>query len=254
MSIWKPTRKLLAAIKNLRWYDQRLLHQLWEERHLARVFARFGVDCVFDVGANYGQYATMLRRKVGFEGLICSFEPIPAAAAALRERARADKRWIVEEVALAATDGHATFNVMRSSQFSSLSEARHDDTGRFRDENSVSEVITVRSESLGSAFARLQAAHGFARPFLKLDTQGFDVRIVEGGRAVMDRFVGLQSELAIKKLYADSVDFRRAIDVYEGCGFELSAFVPNNEGHFPQLMETDCIMVRLDTKPSASAA
>jgi hypothetical protein len=42
------------------------------------------------------------------------------------------------------------------------------------------------------------------------------------------------------------VDFRSAITLYEECGFHLSAFVPNNVGHFPQLIETDCIMVRDD--------
>jgi hypothetical protein len=39
------------------------------------------------------------------------------------------------------------------------------------------------------------------------------------------------------------MDFREAIALYESCGFTLSSFVPNNEGHFPILVETDCIMI-----------
>jgi hypothetical protein len=92
----------------------------------------------------------------------------------------------------------------------------------------------------------LQAEHQFKRPFLKLDTQGFDVRIVQAGAPVVKEFIGLQSEMAVAKLYADSVDFRDALRVYEQSGFVLSAFVPNNAGHFPRLIETDCIMVRAD--------
>jgi hypothetical protein len=69
-------------------------------------------------------------------------------------------------------------------------------------------------------------------------------RVIREERAV--RFVGLQSELAVKKLYTNSVDFRSAITLYGECGFQLSAFVPNNAGYFPQLIETDCIMVRDD--------
>lgn len=245
MNPWRPIRRVLAALKNARLYDERLLHQLWERKQLEKVFAHFAVDCVFDVGANYGQYATMLRRKVGYRGLLVSFEPIPAAAAALRDAARGDPLWIVEELALGASDGEATFNVMRSSQFSSLSTARHDETERFRDENVLQTAIRVRTETLATAYARLVAKHRFVRPFLKLDTQGFDVRVVQSGGEALRRFVGLQSELAVKKLYADSVDFREAIGIYESLGLELSAFVPNNEGHFPQLMEMDCIMVRL---------
>jgi hypothetical protein len=92
----------------------------------------------------------------------------------------------------------------------------------------------------------LRAEYGFERPFLKMDTQGFDVKIVKASAHVMREFVGLQSELAIAKLYTDSVDFREAITEYERCGFSLSAFVPNNAGHFPYLLETDCVMIRSD--------
>ena len=38
-------------------------------------------------------------------------------------------------------------------------------------------------------------------------------------------------------------DFRDAITLYERCGFSLSSFVPNNSGHFPLLVEMDCIMI-----------
>lgn len=223
---------------------QSQLHRLWEEVHLREVFARFHVDCVFDVGANYGQYARMLRQQVGFEGLIVSFEPVPAAAAALRRKSRNDPRWIVEEIALSSGDGQQQFNVMQDSQFSSLSEPRHDEVDVFRRSNAVATVVTVKTETLVSAYNRLHAAHGFDRPFLKLDTQGCDVDIVSQARTVMQNFIGLQSELAVKRLYRNSIDFRDALRTYEGCGFGLSAFVPNNSGHFPRLIETDCIMIR----------
>lgn len=135
---------------------------------------------------------------------------------------------------------------MAGSQFSSLSTPRHDEIGRFKQVNRVERSVTVRTERLESALRRLSAAHHFRRPFLKLDTQGFDATIVAAGRDVMHRFVGLQSELAVKKLYAHSMDYREALTIYEQCGFELSAFVANNEGHFPRMMETDCIMIRAD--------
>ena len=67
--------------------------------------------------------------------------------------------------------------------------------------------------------------------------------MVRSGGAVLSAFVGLQSELAIKPLYRESIDFRDAISIYRDLGFELSAIVPNNAGHFPLLMECDCIMI-----------
>ncbi|MCB0939727.1 MAG: FkbM family methyltransferase [Mycobacterium sp.] len=222
------------------------MYELWEVDHLQQLFKYFDVDCVFDVGANAGQYATMLREKVGYKGLVVSFEPDPVVAAELARKAEGQHRWVVEDLAISTEDGTAQFNVMKESEFSSLSAPRHDEVDLFRELNQVCTTVTVRTENLATTVGRLRGQFGFSRPFLKLDTQGFDTQIVCAAPQAVRTFVGLQSELAIKKLYTDSVDFREAITVYEECGFELSALVPNNAGHFPRLIEVDCIMVRAD--------
>jgi hypothetical protein len=135
---------------------------------------------------------------------------------------------------------------MAESQFSSLSNPSHDQVSLLSQLNRIERTVLVPTESLPTAFRRLQRKHGFKRPFLKLDTQGFDVEIVRHGKEVLPNFVGLQSELSIKKIYEHSVNYSEAIKVYDDLGFTLSAFVPNNAGHFPLLIETDCIMVRTE--------
>ncbi|NNK63551.1 MAG: FkbM family methyltransferase [Gemmatimonadetes bacterium] len=237
---------LTGQLRQLRLIRLDCLHQVWEVEHLKKVFETFDVDCVFDVGANYGQYAEMLRKKVGYRGLIVSFEPIPDAVDHLRKLAARDPRWRVEQVALSNTSGEQAFNIMAESQFSSLSSPRHDETVLFRDKNTIRNSIPVKTETLSRAYARLRAELGFIRPFLKLDTQGYDVEIVRSGAEVLPDFIGLQSELAVRKLYEHSVDFVEALAEYRSHGFTLTAFVPNNGGHFPQLIETDCIMLRSD--------
>ncbi len=226
--------------------DSRRLYAKWEQLHLKKLLDFLDVDCVFDIGANQGQYAEMLRNRANYKGYIFSFEPNPHDAAVVRKRAQRDSKWIVSELAISDKDGSAEFHIMNASQFSSLSMPKHDDVQLFAQMNAVSETITVRTERLETTLRRLQAQYGFARPFLKMDTQGYDVHIFKGSSSVVREFVGLQSELAIAKLYADSVDFREAIAEYERHGFTLSALVPNNAGHFPILVESDCIMVRSD--------
>lgn len=222
------------------------LHGLWEISHLKKTLIHCKVDCIFDIGANFGQYATMLRNDVGYKGVIISFEPMPEAATHLRKIARLDPLWFVEEIALSDENCDKSFNIMKGHQFSSLSQPIHSEVENFVSTNKVVKELRVKSETLSSVYTRLEKEHNFKRPFLKMDTQGYDVKVFRSGKEIVHHFIGLQSELAIKRIYKDSVDFREAVTEYEAYGFSLSSFVPNNAGHFPKLIETDCIMIRDD--------
>jgi len=215
--------------------------ELVEAEQLRRFLREFRVDCVFDVGANTGQYAARLRRG-GYDGLIISFEPLPQAASEVTKAAQRDSKWILKPLAL---DSHArtvNFNVMKHSQFSSLHEPDHSSTAAFVDENCVVEQLTIQTQTIASIYPALQAEHGFTRPFLKMDTQGHDVQVVQGAAAYISKFVGLQSELGLTTLYKGARDFHEALDYYRTLGFKLSALMPNNAGSFPDLNEVDCLM------------
>jgi len=226
--------------------DQNKLGPLFEQSHLRRLLHELNVDCVFDVGANAGQYATMLRRKAHYSGRIVSFEPLPREFDVLKQSSRDDELWTVDPSGVTAQGGPQSFHVMASSQFSSFAGASSADTDLFMNSTQIEHTIPVETVTLAAAYEKYQQRFGFKRPFLKLDTQGLDTEILRGNHEVLKNFVGLQSELSIKKLYDKSVDFRDALTLYEDLGFELSALVPNNAGHFPVLVEIDCIMIRRD--------
>jgi FkbM family methyltransferase len=235
--------KAISKVRRIRLIDTRDLYKYWEEESLRKFFFQYQPDCVFDVGANLGQYAAMLRQKVNYKGLLISFEPIPSAAAKLMELSKNDENWIVYDHAISTSDGEQEFNIMAASQFSSLSTPIYSDVKLFNEMNRATSTISVKTETLATALNRLREKHGFKHPFLKLDTQGWDTEIVRSSREAVSQFIGMQSELSIKKIYAHSMDFREAIALYESCGFTLSSFVQNNEGHFPILVETDCLMI-----------
>lgn len=237
-------KRVLSFLSDYRIINLRNLYASWEEYHLTRFLKHFEVDCVFDVGANVGQYATMLRHKAGYKGLIISFEPIPDAILKLKNKSKYDPKWIIEDHVLSTYNGFQKFHIMEGSQFSSLSEPSNSDTDIYKNKNKISKTIEVKCETLERAFIRLKKEFGFKKPFLKLDTQGYDLEIVSSSEGILSEFVGLQSELAIKKLYEKSTDFKDTLSKYEQYGFKLSAFVPNNVGSFPSLIEIDCIMYR----------
>jgi len=188
----------------------------------------------------------MIRKDVGFKGIIISFEPNPDACTALSRKADRDSRWFVENVALSDTVGDVAFNVMHASQFSSLQSPLLTETDRFAAPNTVERTIQVKSDTLAAVLPGLQGTIGFARPFLKMDTQGHDAAVIRGAGACCGTFLGLQSELSVMRIYENSLDYRESIALYESLGFRLCALLANNRGHFPMLIEMDCIMLRAD--------
>jgi FkbM family methyltransferase len=215
--------------------------ELVELEQLERFLAAFRVDCVFDVGANSGQYAIRLR-SIGFEGRIISFEPNPDLANDLLNASKDDKQWTVKEMALDSESRAVNFNIMKRSTFSSLLEPDHSQTAIFADMNVVERQIQINTTTLKRVLPELQKQFGFTRPFLKMDTQGNDLAVMQGAGDLADTFVGLQSELSLTSLYKGAPTFYESLEFYRGLGFLLSALVPNNAGHFPNLNEVDCIM------------
>jgi FkbM family methyltransferase len=204
--------------------------RLDEERCLRKLFKHLGVDCVFDVGANVGQYGRMLRDYVGYEGRIISFEPNPDAFTKLETEVDGDELWQAENFALGESDHEAEFNAFT-----------HSDLGSFRDladsahapKNFQQTRILVQVRTLATYFAEAQRQLDFERPFLKLDTQGFDLEVAKGAGAALSRFVGLQSEIAFQPTYAGAPDYRTALDFYAAAGFVLTRLVPINDVSFP---------------------
>tara|TARA_R110000787_G_scaffold32357_11_gene85468 strand:- start:2574 stop:3320 length:747 start_codon:yes stop_codon:yes gene_type:complete len=219
------------------------VHQYPEIQALKRFLSTFAVDCLFDVGANRGQYATMLRKDAGYRGLILSFEPNPDVFAELQRHAASDRQWHVFNMALSDFDGTASFNIMAADQFSSLKAPSAEQDAIFADRNKVTKTVEMQCCRLGSVLPDLQAQHGFARPFLKMDTQGHDLSVCEGAGDALAQMLGIQTELGVRSIYEGGTGYRAMIDWLEARAFVPSAFFANNKGHFPLLVEMDGIFV-----------
>ncbi|MEA3541555.1 MAG: FkbM family methyltransferase [Pseudomonadota bacterium] len=219
------------------------VHQYPEVQALRRFLAAFAVDCLFDVGANRGQYATMARRDAGYKGLILSFEPNPDIFAPLARRAAGDPRWHVFNMALSDFDGAASFNIMAADQFSSLKRPSGEQDAIFADRNKVTKTVDMQCRRLDTLLPELVARHGFARPFLKMDTQGHDLSVCEGAGDAIGRMLGVQTELGVRPIYEGGAGYREMIDWLDARDFAPSAFFANNKGHFPLLVEMDGIFV-----------
>ena len=219
------------------------LDRFAQARYLARLFETLAIDCVLDVGANRGQYRDFLRQEVSYTGWVISFEPVPALGAHLAQRAQADPRWQVEPVALGATPGTATLNVMASDTFSSFLAPNAAGAAMFATRNRVAEQAEVPVHTLDARLPDLLARTGCSRPYLKLDTQGYDLAVIEGAATCLPKILALQTEASVTPIYEDAPDFATVIRQLEARGFALSGMFPNNPDHFPRMIEFDCHML-----------
>jgi hypothetical protein len=85
------------------------------------------------------------------------------------------------------------------------------------------------------------------RPYLKLDTQGYDLEAFAGlGERARD-VVAMQSELALVEIYEGMPRLPEALRAYEAAGFEVTAMYPvSRELRTARVLEYDCVMVRAD--------
>jgi len=210
---------------------------LSQERHLLELFARHKVDGVIDVGANRGQYVRRLR-EAGYEGPILSFEPVPEAFAELAAMSQRDARWEARNVAVADEPGTLSMNVAASSSVSSFLTPTVEYTRVY------SGMEVQRQEQV--AVVSLDTVEiPFQRPFLKTDTQGFDLRVLDGARTLLShRVVGVQVELSVIPIYEAMPDFLDVIAGMRQRGFTLTGMFPVETDGAMRVYEFDGVFVR----------
>jgi FkbM family methyltransferase len=183
----------------------------------------YAIDTVLDVGANEGQFAEELRNEVRFGGRICSFEPLSTAFARLQARAARDPSWDVFRVALGDEPGTATLNVAGNSQSSSLLAMLPEHVAAAPASSYVgTEEVTV--DVLDAVFDDL-CAPGH-RVLLKIDTQGYEGRVLAGARDSLTRIQLVQLEMPLRPLYAGELSFVELHQRMREDGFRLVALEP----------------------------
>ncbi|MGV9455466.1 FkbM family methyltransferase [Streptomyces sp. NPDC003635] len=216
-------------------------------QHVAAMLELYGVNCVLDVGANRGQYAKRLRRH-GYRGRIVSFEPTREAYDRLSDAAANDPDWRVHHCGLGREDTTAEIHVGWNTMNSLLPAS---DYGRDR----YKRFHTTRTEEI--RVRRLDAVLDEAldglsdpRPFLKMDTQGYDLEVFAGAGERIADFVGLQSEVAVLRLYEGSPAMSEALATYEDGGFEITGMYPvTREAATGRVVEFDVVMMRAKAAP-----
>lgn len=194
-----------------------------EEARLVAMLSAHGVNLVFDVGANVGQFAMMLR-KAGYGGRIVSFEALSTAYEQLLANRDNDPLWdVAPRAAIGGEDGEVEVHLSGNSVSSSVLNML--DAHKTASPGSAyvgSEMVPLRRlDALAPDYLRSGGAL-----FIKIDTQGYEDRVLQGATGILDRAVGVQLELSLVPLYSGQKLYREMQEQLEAMGFELWGMTP----------------------------
>lgn len=173
------------------------------------------VDLVVDIGANDGRYIDEIR-EAGWQGQIVSFEPQPAVFERLKKRMESNSNWRGYQIGLGSSDASLTMNSYGLDVLSSFLEMKEGDQTV-----ELIEVPVRRPDSLLE-----EVWNKCQRPFVKIDTQGFEMEILRGFGSRINEVIGWQIELSVTPFYEGQPKMEEVISCMRDNGFSLWRILP----------------------------
>ena len=185
---------------------------------LASTLNLFNVDLVLDVGANTGQFAEEIRRD-GYKGSIISFEPVKIAYDQLVKSKKRDNNWtIYKRCAIGAEEGEVEINIagnLASSSILEMMEAHL--TAAPYSKYIGKEIVPISTlDNISHNFIER-----YKKPFLKIDTQGYESKVLDGAKDLLPLLSGVFLELSLVNLYDGQLLWLDLIKRLENQGFTL---------------------------------
>src|SRR5260370_1323087 len=171
--------------------------------------------CVIDVGESGGLSAPFAGKSY-IEAIL--FEPDARAAVDLRDEPRIPRGSTrILTSPLANKKGPIRFHLARDQECSSCLEPNMHFLSRFPNPTRFEtvETIELNAETLDQQIGRADP------DFIKLDVQGTEGEIIEGGGWCFERTIGAILEVEFEPLYRDQKLFPDVHHVMSAAGFEL---------------------------------
>ncbi len=196
----------------------KVVDQFNNSYRLVLAFKEKNIDCVFDVGANEGQFSKELRHY-GFEGKILSFEPILSAHKKLLKNSNKDNKWeVYKPVALGNQNKDNLINISKNSVSSSILDINAEHVENAPDSIFV-EKQSIKERKLDDIFTELNIKE--KNLFLKIDTQGYEFKVIQGAEKIIKEFKGILVEVSLSQLYEGQKNWLDIIEFIKSKGFSL---------------------------------
>ena len=207
---------------------------------LSRQLSLRFIDNVIDIGANQGQFASPLF-SAGYNGSITSFEPLLIPHKKLKKLAEKNPRWFVaDRVAVGAEIGIVEINISQNLVSSSILPILVDHTSaapnsKYMGRESISMI------TLDSFFIKKP----MNRPFIKIDTQGYEMQVLKGCANSLKDASGVLVEVSIASLYEGQADYITLLSFLRDAGFDIWAVNPGfRDPSSGRLLQFDALFFR----------
>jgi FkbM family methyltransferase len=179
-----------------------------------------GIETIFDVGANTGQFARVIHELLP-KAYIYSFEPLGDCFTELQKTMTGVKNFQAFNTALAERDGEAEFYRSAWSPSSSLLRMKELHKQLFPFSAGESRE-TVQLRRLDDFIGKLRIENEI---LVKLDVQGAEDKVIGGGQGLLKRAKFLIVETSVATLYDGQPLFGEILKLLESQGFTYKGVV-----------------------------
>jgi FkbM family methyltransferase len=213
------------------------------------IIKQYNIKTIFDVGANIGEFAEIMR-DAGYKQQIISFEPRKEAFSELSLKALKDSIWKCVNIALGDTNCTSIINIAGNNTSSSLLEMKklHTDIKPHSKYIGKEEIIVKKLDSV--IFDYIDKNEEI---YLKIDTQGFEKQILVGAEKSIPNIRIVQLEMSLVELYEGSPLIYEMIPFLESKDFFLCSIERGfHDKKTGRLLQVDGIFIRIDNLRSGT--
>lgn len=199
-----------------------------------------GISTVIDIGANAGQFSSAIHEVLP-NARIYAFEPLPTCYRELTRHFASVPTFQAFEVALGEESAKIPFHQNGFAESSSpLVMARlHEEAFPWTARTTEIEVDVRPLDSFRSQMELTE------RVLVKIDVQGFEDRVLRGGKQVIEAADYVFVETSFAPLYEDQASFECVHDLMIDYGFRLAGFMDQLEDSKDgRILQGDAIFVR----------
>lgn len=171
---------------------------------------------VIDVGANVGQFAVAAVKLLA-PAKLYGFEPIPEVWEKLKRNTASLPQVEAQGLALGEATGQREFHLNSHSHSSSLLSLGHGHREAFPNAREIA-AIAIQMSTLDTVFAGKELV---SPVLLKLDVQGYEAKVLEGGKATLARVRWVVAETSLRPLYEGEPLFLDLVGIMAEAGFRF---------------------------------